>query len=118
MAKSPSTPTPRSLVRSLVFSRDNGSPTLETDTERLARLEDMLTRTQAALDTQFQRLADMQVLIDRLTAERNRQQKIPSSAGESRVSQAILMSVAARADPLVGNHRRYGVRIPSENVAA
>jgi uncharacterized small protein (DUF1192 family) len=43
----------------------------EPDGERLARLEDVLARMQATLDTQFQRIADLQVLIDRLTAERN-----------------------------------------------
>jgi hypothetical protein len=50
----------------------HGSPALETDAERLARIEGLLTRMQTMLETQFVRMADMQVHIDRLTAERNR----------------------------------------------
>jgi hypothetical protein len=74
MAKSRSTPSPkrRPFVSSLGFAGGNGSPVAETDAERLARMEEVLARIQTTLDTQFQRIADMQVLIDRLTAERNR----------------------------------------------
>jgi hypothetical protein len=74
MAKSRATPSPtrRPFIRSLGFSGGNGSPVPVTDAERLARMEEALTRIQTTLDTQFQRIADMQVLIDRLTAERNR----------------------------------------------
>jgi hypothetical protein len=59
-------------VSALGFAGGNGSPAPETDTERLARVEEVLTRIQTTLETQFQRMADMQVLIDRLTVERNR----------------------------------------------
>jgi hypothetical protein len=71
MAKSRSTPTPRPFVTSLGFSGGNGKPAPETDAERLAHVEQVLARMQVTLDTQFRRIADMQVLIDRLTAERN-----------------------------------------------
>ncbi len=56
----------------LGYMGGNGSHAPETEAERLTRMEAVLARMQAALDTQFQRIADMQVLIDRLTAERNR----------------------------------------------
>jgi hypothetical protein len=75
MAKSRSIPTStRPFVRYLVSGNGNGhgAPPLETDDERLARIEGLLTRMQTVLETQFLRMADMQVLIDRLTAERNR----------------------------------------------
>lgn len=75
MAKSRSIPTStRPFVRYLGSGNGNGhgSPPLETDDERLARIEGVLTRMQTVLETQFLRMADMQVLIDRLTAERNR----------------------------------------------
>jgi len=74
MAKSHSTPSPtrRPFMSSLGVGGGNGSPVPETDAERLARVEEGLDRIQTTLETQFQRIADMQVLIDRLTAERNR----------------------------------------------
>ena len=73
MAKSRSTPSlNRPFVSSLGFTGGNGSPAPETGADRLTRMEAVLARMQATLDTQFQRIADMQVLIDRLTAERNR----------------------------------------------
>ena len=75
MAKSRSIPTStRPFVRYLGSGNGNGhgSPPLETDDERLVRIEGVLTRMQTVLETQFLRMADMQVLIDRLTAERNR----------------------------------------------
>jgi hypothetical protein len=75
MAKSPSIPTPtRPFVKYLGSGNGNGngSPPFETDAERLARIEGLLTRVQTVLETQFLRMADMQALIDRLTAERNR----------------------------------------------
>jgi len=73
MAKSRSTPTPtRPFVKYLGSGNDNGTPPPETDAERLARVEELLDRMQIALETQFQRIADMQVLIDRLNAERQR----------------------------------------------
>jgi len=37
----------------------------------LERLEELLNRMQIVLETQFQRIADMQVLIDRMNAERH-----------------------------------------------
>jgi hypothetical protein len=73
MAKSRSTPTPtRPFVRYLGHGNGNGAPPPETDAGRLARVEALLTRMQTVLETQFQRIADMQVLIDRLNAERQR----------------------------------------------
>jgi hypothetical protein len=79
MAKSRSTPTPtRPFVRYLAHGsgngngNGNGAPPHETDAERLAHVEGLLVRVQSVLETQFLRMADMQVLIDRLNAERNR----------------------------------------------
>jgi len=73
MAKSRSTPTPtRPFVKYLAHGNGNGAPPPETDAERLERLEELLNGMQIALETQFQRIADMQVLIDRLNAERQR----------------------------------------------
>ena len=75
MAKSRSTPTPtRPFLSYLATGAGNGhgAPPPETDAERLARVEALLTRMQTILETQFHRMADMQVLIDRLTDERNR----------------------------------------------
>jgi hypothetical protein len=73
MAKSRSTPTPtRPFIRYLGQGNGNGAPSTETDAERLARMEELLKRMQTVLETQFQRIADMQVLIDRLNAERHR----------------------------------------------
>jgi hypothetical protein len=74
MAKSRSTPpaTPRPFVRRLDLAHGNGSPVPETDTQRFDLLEGLLVRIQETLETQFKRMADMQVLIDRLTADRDR----------------------------------------------
>jgi len=74
MPKSRSTPTPptRPFVKYLVSGNGNGTPPPETDAERLARVEDVLIRIETVLETQFQRMADMQVVIDRLNAERKR----------------------------------------------
>ena len=78
MPKSRSTPTPtptppptRPFLSYLGPSNGNGAPLPETDAERLTRVEAMLTRMQTMLETQFQRIADIQVLIDRLNAERH-----------------------------------------------
>jgi hypothetical protein len=59
-------------LRGLDCSLDYGKPAPETDAERLAHVEQLVARLLTMLDTQFQRIADMQVVIDRLTAERNR----------------------------------------------
>jgi hypothetical protein len=77
MAKSRSTPTPtptRPFLSYLATGAGNGhgAPPPETDAGRLARVEALLTRMQMILETQFHRMADMQVLIDRLTDKRNR----------------------------------------------
>ena len=75
MAKSRSTPTPtRPFLSYLATGADNGhgAPPPVTDAERLARVEALLTRMQTMLETQFHRIADMQVLIDRLTDKPNR----------------------------------------------
>jgi hypothetical protein len=71
MAKSHLTPKPTTpFVSYLGSGNGNGAAPPETDTERLARVEEQLARMQAVLETQFQRIADMQVLIDRMNAER------------------------------------------------
>ena len=70
--RSTTSPTQRPFVTYLRSGNGNGSLPPETEGERLARIEDVLIRMQTVLETQFQRMADMQVLIDRLTAERNR----------------------------------------------
>jgi hypothetical protein len=62
----------RPFVKYFGAGNGNGSPAPETDAQRLAHVEELLRRMQTVLETQFQRMADMQVLIDRLTAERNR----------------------------------------------
>jgi hypothetical protein len=73
MAKSRSTPTAtRPFLSYLGPGNSNGVPPPGTDAERLARMEELLTRMHTMLETQFQRIADMQVLIDRLNAERAR----------------------------------------------
>jgi hypothetical protein len=77
MAKSRSTPSPspspsRQYLASLGFSNGNGSPKPETDTARLVRIETLLERVQGTLETQFKRMGEMQALIDRLCADRNR----------------------------------------------
>ncbi len=73
MAKSRSTPIPsRPFVKYFAHGNGNGTPPPETDAERLARMEELLNRMQIALETQFKRIADMQVLIDRINAERPR----------------------------------------------
>jgi hypothetical protein len=73
MLKSRSTPTStRPFIRYLGTGNGNGAARPETDAERFMHIEDLLTRMQTMLETQFNRIADMQVLIDRLTAERNR----------------------------------------------
>jgi len=73
MAKSHSTPKATTPFISYVGpGNGNGTPPPETDAERLARVEELLNRMQIVLETQFQRIEDMQVLIDRLNAERHR----------------------------------------------
>jgi hypothetical protein len=71
MAKSHSMPTStRTFVQYL--GSGNGSRPPETKVQRLSHIEESLVRMQSVLETQFRRMADMQVLVDRLTAERNR----------------------------------------------
>ena len=72
MAKPRVTVTHRAFVGRVNRSGGNDYPERETDAQSFTRIEDALVRIEAALATQFQRMADMQVLIDRLTAERNR----------------------------------------------
>jgi len=64
----PSLPRPFPVRASL--SGGNGSVEPDTDAQRLTRLEATLEQIQRTLDVQLQRISDMQVLIDRLTAER------------------------------------------------
>lgn len=49
------------------FVDGNGSPTPPTLEERLVVIEEDLQQIQNVLKTQLKRMADMQVLIDRLT---------------------------------------------------
>jgi hypothetical protein len=73
MAKSRSMPTPtRPFVKYLGSGNGNGSHAPQTEAHRLAHVEELLLRMQTVLETQFQRIADIQVLIDRLNAERDR----------------------------------------------
>jgi hypothetical protein len=74
MATTHSTPslTPRPFVRYLGSGNGTGSPAPKTEAQRLAHVEELLLRMQTVLETQFERIADMQVLIDRMAAERNR----------------------------------------------
>ncbi len=74
MATTDSTPTPtrRAFLSYLGSGNGNGSHAPQTEAERLAHVEALLLRMQTVLETQFQRMSDMQVLIDRLNAERNR----------------------------------------------
>ena len=62
----------KQFVASLGFSSGNGRVAPESDSERLVRIELLLGRVQEALETQFERISDMQAIIDRLTAERGR----------------------------------------------
>jgi hypothetical protein len=50
------------------FAEGNGRQPKTTDAERLARLEELLVTIQHDFDIQTQRIAEMQVLIDRLIA--------------------------------------------------
>jgi hypothetical protein len=76
MATTRSTPSPtrRPFISYLSpgNGNGNGSPAPETEVQRLAHVEESLIRMQAVLETQFTRIAEMQVLIDRLNAERKR----------------------------------------------
>jgi hypothetical protein len=75
MATTHSTPslTPRPFVRYFGSGNGDGSPAPKTEAQRLAHVEELLLRMQTVLETHFERMANMQVLIDRLTAEQNRQ---------------------------------------------
>jgi len=74
MATTRSTPSPtrRPFISYLSPGNGKGSPAPETEVQRLAHVEESLIRMQAVLETQFTRIAEMQVLIDRLNAERKR----------------------------------------------
>ncbi|CEF49016.1 unnamed protein product [uncultured bacterium] len=73
MAKVRSTPTStRPFLSYLGPGNGDGAPPPGTDAERLARVEELLTRMQTVLETQFQRMAEMQALIDRMNAEPRR----------------------------------------------
>ena len=77
MAKSrlaPPLPSPRGHTHRATLTGGNGSPTdgQETSVQRLERIEAMLERMQQTLDTQFHRMADIQVVLDRLTAAERR----------------------------------------------
>ena len=76
MAKSRTTRPPpvfetvRRYTAQLGLTGGNGAPEAETDAERLERIERLLEAMQAMLDTQFKRISEMQVEIDRLAKER------------------------------------------------
>jgi hypothetical protein len=103
MATSRSTPppTPQAFVSYLGSGNGIGSPPPETDAERLARIEDMLIRMQTVLETQFLLMADMQVLIGRLTAEPRREQAV-SGALASSVLRRVVLCPQCRSDALKG----------------
>jgi hypothetical protein len=46
----------------------DGAPTAQSQPDRLAALEAAVAAIQHTLDVQFQRIAEMQVMLDRLTA--------------------------------------------------
>jgi hypothetical protein len=48
-----------------------GPSILETDADRFARFEVLLERMQHTLDMQFQRIAELQAVLDRLAAPRD-----------------------------------------------
>jgi acetylglutamate synthase len=70
--RSTTSPTLRPFVTYLGSGNGNSSPLLKTEAQRLTHMEELLLRMQTVLETQFQRMADMQVFIDRLNAERHR----------------------------------------------
>jgi len=73
MAKSRLRPTSEQTPGMRAFlGGGNGATPKETDTERLVRLEHLIERVQQTLETQFQRMADLQVQLDRLEFSRRR----------------------------------------------
>ena len=52
------------------FAGGNGSPEPLSEADRLKRVEETLGVIQQVLNTQLQRMADMQVIIDRLEARK------------------------------------------------
>jgi hypothetical protein len=62
----------RTLGMHAFLDGGNGATPRETDTERLVRLEHLMERVQQTLETQFQRMADLQVQLDRLEFSRRR----------------------------------------------
>jgi hypothetical protein len=52
----------------LSLTGGNGTPVADSPADRLARVESLLEDIQQRLDTQFQRIADLQVQLDRSMA--------------------------------------------------
>ena len=66
--RSPSLAAPaRPYMAQASLTGGNGSPPSETEAQRLARMESLVERMRHELDVQLQRMAEMQVAIDRLT---------------------------------------------------
>ena len=62
-------PSRATILRAQLPSVGNGHPPdLDSDSDRLARIETLLADIQRRLDVQFQRTADLQVQLDRAIA--------------------------------------------------
>jgi hypothetical protein len=61
----------RRYTAQLGLTGGNGAPHAETDSERLAHIERLMESMQTMLDTQFKRMSEMQVAIDRLVPKRD-----------------------------------------------
>jgi hypothetical protein len=73
MSKSRPIPSPNARPHTSRMSMKGGDGdfVLETDAERFARFEVLLERMQQTLDLQFQRIAELQVVLDRLATPRD-----------------------------------------------
>jgi hypothetical protein len=59
-------------VRARLFSGGNGTASTDTQSDRLDRIEVLLRGIQQQLDVQFQRIADLQVQLDRSIASESK----------------------------------------------
>jgi hypothetical protein len=71
VAALPSRATPRPHSAQASLTGGNGTLIRETDAEHFARLEALMERMQHTLDVQFQRIAEIQVMLDRLAPPRD-----------------------------------------------
>jgi hypothetical protein len=70
-SKVQSAPSASPYTSSVSVTGGNGASTPDSDANRLARVEAALQHMQRALEVQLQRMADMQVVLDRLVAAKN-----------------------------------------------